>query len=466
MCNFSRVSPGITRYVIIGIFAFFVLRSGASGFPADPVQPGLQLSTFDIDATPPIGSLLTYNREINKWDLGLRAKGVVILGSGQPIVLCAVDWIGIANEGQDAFRQELAEAAGTIPSRVAIHTVHQHDAPTCDFGAEKLLKDAGIDPMCYESTFARELIARLKIAVKQSLGHTQSISHIGLGEAEVFKVASNRRIIGKDGLLRATRYSNCKDPALIAEPEGTIDPKVSLVSFWNNDKPVAVLSYYATHPQSYYHTAVANPDFPGVARFMRQLAVPQALHIHFNGAGGNVTAGKYNDESPENRGILGGRMADGMKRAWESTRREAITPEAIGWTVEPLALPLPKNEEEMQTWLTTKDSTFLSNNLSRLVFVRRSQAGKQLDIRCLRLGRARILFAPGEMFVEYQLAAKAFRPDLFVAMAAYGDYAPGYICTAVAYKEGGYESGIASGVTDEAEAIVMTAIRKLLQGNQ
>jgi hypothetical protein len=54
------------------------------------------------------------------------------------------------------------------------------------------------------------------------------------------------------------------------------------------------------------------------------------------------------------------------------------------------------------------------------------------------------------------------RPDLFVAMAAYGDYAPGYICTAVAYKEGGYESGIASGVTAEAEDIMMQAIRKLL----
>ena len=70
-------------------------------------------------------------------------------------------------------------------------------------------------------------------------------------------------------------------PALRAEPEGTIDPMVSLVSFWNGEEPVAVLSYYATHPQSYYRTGIANPDFPGIARFMRQLAVPGALHVHF-----------------------------------------------------------------------------------------------------------------------------------------------------------------------------------------
>jgi hypothetical protein len=65
--------------------------------------------------------------------------------------------------------------------------------------------------------------------------------------------------------------------------------------------------------------------------------------------------------------------------------------------------------------------------------------------------------------VEYQLAAKAMRPDLFVAPAAYGDYAPWYIGTEVAYKQGGYETGPdASNVAPEVEAVLMAAIRKLL----
>src|SRR5881227_2144525 len=76
---------------------------------------GLSLAVFDIDATPPIGSMMAYDPVTNKWDLGLRARGVVLLGSGQPIVLCALDWIGLANEGYDEFRRGIAEAAGTIP---------------------------------------------------------------------------------------------------------------------------------------------------------------------------------------------------------------------------------------------------------------------------------------------------------------------------------------------------------------
>ena len=31
-----------------------------------------------------------------------------------------------------------------------------------------------------------------------------------------------------------------------------------------------------------------SPDFPGIARFIRGQAVPDALHVHFNGAGGNI----------------------------------------------------------------------------------------------------------------------------------------------------------------------------------
>ncbi len=452
----------LTRSIVGGLVLIFIVSNDLFGFPNQPEQSNFRVATFDVDATPPIGTRLAYDPEINKWDLGLRARGIVISGIGQPVVLCAVDWIGIANEGYDAFREALADAAGTIPDRVAVQTVHQHDAPECDFGAEKILKEAGVDPYCYEGTFAREVIDRLKTSVRQSIAKAKTVTQIGLGEAKVYQVASNRRIIGSNGVSRATRYSSCKDSSLRAEPEGLIDPMVSLISFWNNDQPVAVLSFYATHPQSYYRTGIANPDFPGIARFYRQLAVPQALHIHFNGAGGNITAGKYNDGSPENRRILAERLADGMKRAWEATHRKPISINDINWNYEPLNLPIAKNVEDLQNQIKSKDPVLLANDLSKLVWLRRYHEGKKINLECLTLGKTRVLFLPGEPFVEFQLGAKAMRKDLFVAVAGYGDYAPGYICTDKAYQEGGYESGPASGVTTGAEGVVMTAIRKLL----
>ena len=49
-------------------------------------------------------------------------------------------------------------------------------------------------------------------------------------------------------------------------------------------------------------------------------------------------------------------------------------------------------------------------------------------------------------------------------MAAYGDYGPWYIGTARAYEEGGYETEPrSSNVAPEVEAVLLGAIKKLLQ---
>jgi len=456
------------RLLIVTWLVSIASWSLRAGEPATNVNSSTsRVGTFDIAAAPPIGSMMAYDPVTNSWELGLRARGIVLLGAGEPIVLCAVDWIGIANESQDAFHSALARAAGTSLQRVAVHTLHQHDAPDCDFSAERILKEAGLSTRQYDGRFQREVISNLETAVRESLPRAQPVTHLGLGKAIVEKVASNRRILGTDGKVRATRYTATKDPWLRAEPEGTIDPMVSLVSFWNGERPLAVLSYYATHPQSYYRTGIPNPDFPGLARFLRQLAVPAALHIHFNGAGGNIGAGKYNDGSPENRLILAQRLAEGMRRAWEGTKREAIAAGDISWAIESVAIPPAKHFSiaELENQLKERAPTFLTGEgASRLAWLRRCQSGHRIDVTCLKLGPARILHLPGEPFVEYQLAAKAERPDLFVAVAGYGDYAPWYIGTAIAYEQGGYETGAAaSNVGAEAEAMLLGAIRKLLR---
>lgn len=427
---------------------------------------GLSVAVFDMDVTPPPGSLMAYDPVIATWDLGLRAKGIVLLGAGEPIVLCAVDWIGIGNEGHDAFRAGLARGAGTSPAHVAVHTVHQHDAPACDFSAEAIAKEYGLNPRIYEGTFAREVIVRLEQVIQDALPGAQPLTQVGIGTAGVKEVASNRRILDTSGKVAGVRYTTCQDPVLRAAPEGVIDPQVSLISFWNEDTPIAVLSYYACHPQSYYRTGIPNPDFPGIARFMRQLAVPSALHVHFNGAGGNIGAGKYNDGERENRLLLAERLADGMKRAWEGTERFPVTPADVEWTVVPAALPVATHitKEALETALKEPpDPSIVLGSTTTLAWLRRCQAGHHIDISCLSLGKARILHLPGELFVEYQLAAKAAHPDLFVAMAAYGDYGMGYIGSASAYAEGGYEtSEKASKVSPEVESTLMHAIYTLL----
>lgn len=448
-------------FSIVVVAVFFAAGAGKEK------ETILRVATFDLDVTPPVGSAMAYTIVEKSPELSLRCRGVIVLGAGKPIVMCAIDWIGVANEGYDQFRDALAKAAGTTRDWVALHALHQHDAPGCDFTAEELVKKFGLKG--YERTkgdFHREVIGRAAAAVRDSLPKAQKVTHYGWGEAAVEKVASNRRLLGPDGKVRAVRYTTTRDPALRAEPEGTIDPDVSLLSFWSNNKPVAVLSYYACHPQSYYLTGTPSPDFPGIARFMRGQGVPEALHLHFNGAGGNLGAGKYNDGNKENRMILANRMAEAMLKAWNATKKWEVGPDGILFEVEKVRLPLANHlndEEKVMEALKNEPGRGYFANVDQAAFMLRHKAGNQIDVSCLSVGDSRVLHMPGELFVEYQLKAKAMRPDLKVAMAAYGEYGTGYIGTEIGYKEGGYEtSPSASAVGPGSEKILTSAMKKLL----
>ena len=286
---------------------------------ADPGS--LSVATFQVDATPPLGSPLCDGAVKPAKEIGdpLSARGIIILGNGRPIVLCAVDWVGIANGGYDRWRSALAEAALTTADRVEVHTLHQHDTPGCDFDAEQILAEHGLSGAMFPVAFVSDTIDRAALACKEAMLHSSPVTHIGLGRAKVDKVAASRRPLGPDGKVKFVRWSSGNTSQVRAEPEGVYDPYVALVSFWNNDRPLAVLTYYAIHPMTFYGRGVVSSDLVGLARSIREAALGGVPHIHFDGAGGDVTAGKYNNTTPADRGILAERLAAGMKKAWDTS---------------------------------------------------------------------------------------------------------------------------------------------------
>ncbi len=429
---------------------------------------GVRLATFEADVTPELGAPLCHGNVLAAKALltPLLARGVVLLGAGEPLVLCALDWVALANDSHEKVRELIAEAVGTSSERVAVHTVHQHDAPGSDLGTERLLVAQGLGGHFSNAAADLAFFEVVAGAAKQAMAVAQPVTHIGFGHSAVEKVASNRRVLGADGQVAFTRMSASRHPEAATAPEGTIDPLVRVVSFWQGDRVLAGLTYYATHPMSYYGQGGVNWDFVGGARAVMDAALPGVAMIHFNGAAGNITAGKYNDGNPANRAVLAQRLADGMKQAWESQRKRAITAEQVGWRVAPVTLPLRNPEAEVALLAVLADGSAPVRERARaareLVFMRRMQAGKKILVGGLKLGDAAILHLPAELFVEYQLAAQALRPEAFVAMAAYGDNGPGYIGTEIAYTQGGYEVGPVSRVSPAVERVLMEAMEGLL----
>ena len=85
-------------------------------------MPELHLASFACDVTPPEDHPLCggWILPVRGVDDPLRALGVVLLGMGKPVVLCAVDWVGIRNEAFRTWRKALADAAHTTPEHTAI----------------------------------------------------------------------------------------------------------------------------------------------------------------------------------------------------------------------------------------------------------------------------------------------------------------------------------------------------------
>jgi hypothetical protein len=439
---------------------------------AESDAPRLRAGTFNVDVTPPLGTPLcdALCQPASALDDPLSARGIVLVPAGeQPIVLVALDWVGVGNDGQDAWKAALAEAAGTTPERVAVHALHQHDAPGCDFGADKLAAEHGLGGKLFNVEFAREAIARTATAVKEAAAATTPVTHVSHGAGIVEKVASNRRCIGPDGKVFLVRYTASKDPRAKSEPEGIIDPQARAIGFWNGDEPLTILTYYATHPQSYYGKGRISADFPGMARSLREEAVPGPLHIHFNGAGGNIGAGKYNDGSPEMRPELARRLAAGMAAAWEASEKSPIDDgTVINWATRDVALPPGKHLDEEELLRKIDDQNVSEFDrlqaVRHLQFLRECEAGRKITLSRLRIGDVDLLHLPGELFVEYQLAAQQLRPDSAVCVAAYGDYGPGYIGLHDSYAQGGYEtSDRASRVAPSVEGVLMKGIEALMK---
>jgi hypothetical protein len=431
-------------------------------------EEGFRIGTFRIDITPPLGHPLCggWIEPAIRIDDALEAIGFVLLGAGDPIVVCVLDWLGLCNEAHAAWRTALAVAAGTSPSRVAVQCVHQHNAPLVDCEAARLVAQQPGLPPVYDGAFFQDCLSRAQSAVRTARSGGRPITHIATGEAPVVDVASNRRVArDAQGRVTAMRRSACTEPDLIDLPVGLIDPMLKSVAFYEGETKLVSCHYYATHPMSYYADGRVSSDFCGLARKRLQSDEPGCTHLYFTGCAGDLSAGKYNDGSLAARIALTDRIYRGMIASEQAFRREPLR--AVEWRTEAfLAEPNPAlDESELRRQLEDSAGSLVQRIVPafKLSSIERFRQRIPVMVSALLLNENALLHLPAEAFVEYQLRAQRLASGRFVACAAYGDDGPFYIPTAEEYPAGGYEVGNAfcDPAIDEA---LTRAIAQVLNG--
>lgn len=449
-----------TFYASLLAFALVGLAlNAASG--AEGAAP-LRLATFRCDVTPPLGEPMVWVTALAKVETPLLAKGIILESGADRYVLCAFDWCLMGNHSELAFRQALARAAQTRPERVAVHCIHQHDAPYADEGAHRLLDSAPSPPPHLSDRFLSDVRARLARAAADALARLEPCDRVGFGQAAVERVASARRLRGANGKIIARMSTGAKVKAMAQAPEGDIDPDLRTITFARGERPLARLHYYATHPQTVSCDGRATADFVGDAResLEREEGVFQ---VYFTGCAGDVTVGKYNDATTAAYSGLRERLLGGMRAAVAATRFAPAAPPV--WRTAQVAFPLRTDPEflaQSRAWLADPKATDYQRVYAgaiRLAFYARQS--RPVAVSSLQLGAIRILHLPGEPMLEFQKYAQRTAPGAFVAVAGLGDYGPAYICTDQAFKEGGYEP-IATAVAPGSEQALKGAIRRLL----
>ncbi|HWB14199.1 MAG TPA: hypothetical protein VG826_33540 [Pirellulales bacterium] len=427
----------LRNVVVFSLFAACQL-----GKPALAAESAYRIASFSADVTIPLGHrcmgiLPTKAQTI---DDPLEANGFALLGPDKPVVFLALDWCEVRNGSYDQWRDALAATAGTTRERVLVCALHQHDAPVVDKGAQNLLDEVGLKGELFDPAFHTQCIERVQRALAASLKSPQAVTHVGIGQAKVEKVASSRRVVAADGRVNWNRYSASGADRFLSEaPEGEIDPYLKTISFWQNDTPLVALSAYATHPMSYYGRGGVSADFVGLARRRRARDDGRVAQIYVSGCSGDVTAGKYNDGTPLMRQLLAERIYQAMKRAWEGTERFPLEQAALRSA--PLELPFHEGPEfsrsALETTLHDEQAAAGPRILAAmgLSSLERIARGQPIDLPCLDLGRVKIVLFPGETFVGYQLMAQRMAPGSFVLSIGYGECWPGYVPTRAAFDD-------------------------------
>lgn len=421
----------------------------------------LRLSTFTADCTPPVGYGIGFGT-------GERAEGVrdplllrgLVLDDGAcRCLLASLDYCALMHRAYDELCTALASAAGCEPRRVRVHCIHQHDTPLLD-----LEIDASLGQETFPSAWWHEVTARCAAAARAACADFVEVAAVGHRETRLAGYAANRRILGEDGRVAGVRWSRCADPALRDAPTGVIDPLLRTLAFRGRDERLlASLSFYATHPQVSNGRRLYSADAPGEA-VRRVSASCPGWHAFFTGAGGNVTAGKFTAVADLEGNLLrfGARLAAGIEANLAGLQWE--TPGELAWREASFPFPAAGMDRERlrQDCRDEKRTAYERLLAAVLLSALEYPANQTYTVALLHLGSCRVLWLPGEPFVEHQLYAQSLQPDQFVALAANCSDNFLYLPTAAAFAQGGYEPTSFCWCTPAFEERLQQALRELL----
>ena len=353
----------------------------------------------------------------------LYARAIAIDNDERVMCLLVLDLIGVSASLTRRLRGALAKVCPE--SELVCLATHSHGAPA--ILANSYL---GSPDENYLSFVEKQSFQALKMALSSRQACTL---HYGVSQETT--VAHNRR-----------------------DPQGVIDPDVSVLRFQAGEQCLGLLVSYACHPVVLGpQNRLLTRDYPGYVVDDLENHYPQATVLFATGCAGQINTGHLatdswrndvsNQRTFEEAARIGRLLAAAAYQASEKARRSTPLSVQLQLEVADVALTLDSSytpaPEILATWQQQSVSGELETRILadiRLQWAKTRRRVEQVvtQLCVLRLGELTIPIFPGEPFVDYALYFKK-QCDMPVLALAYGNDNPGYLPTIQAHEEGGYE---------------------------
>ncbi len=393
--------------------------------------------------TPPVGVWLTGYAARTKPCTGIHdplcARALVLENSrGERAALLSLDLIALTTEQVNRLRRLVQDWTGIPPQNLLINCSHTHSAPAV---GELAAPWMGIPDAAYLDIALRKAATAVKSASEEPLD-----VQVKFGSAECH-IGINRRQRTSEGKI-----------VLGKNPEGSVDPRVDVLVLEKPDgDPWVIVFSYACHPvvlgdDNYLISA----DYVGYAceaveRFFNAWA------FFLQGCGGNI--------NPRERGTfdiaekLGRELAVSVIQA--ALNAEPVDDETMVGVAQTLRLPLlpPPSAKALRQWRKEnleRAKTAEEEGRQGEARWRRCEAEwaakvltamrdnslpthEPINAQVLRIGDVAFAALASETFSEIGLTVRKQSPLPHTVPVAYTNGCIGYLPTASAYDEGGYE---------------------------
>ncbi|MCM8816283.1 MAG: hypothetical protein NC913_02070, partial [Candidatus Omnitrophica bacterium] len=355
------------------------------------VDKNIFAGVFEIDITPPVGTLLAGSLK-PRVSVGIEdplyVKAISIESNGKKLVYVIFDLVALDRQTAEKGIMIASEKTGIPPDSIVWAATHTHTGP---YTSGLFLDENQIDRNWLEKIPEKmaQCIIEADMAKQPVKFCRMRNFHYGL--------CHNRRILFKDGrAINTWLLSNAPEQIQSIGSAGPVDPEIGIFCFETLDgKIIAVMFHFTLHTNTNFGPKFS-ADYPGVvAARLRERFGPQLITLFMPGACADI-----NTTGPRYREI-GNALAE---KIIESIEKRKPYTGFLNLATKKQKITVPRRDFTVDQTERIKNSGW--NIESQKVFFQEieelKKEGKTQDdtiLQAWRMGECGFVSFPGELFV-------------------------------------------------------------------